>query len=67
MLEAFDQIYVLTQGGPANATQVFATYAFDVAMNGGQFGQGAAIALTMVPPLALLIAAMALYLRPSKS
>ncbi len=63
----FQLIYVLTHGGPANATQVFATYAFDVAMNGGQFGQGAAIALTMVPPLALMILAMALYLRPSKS
>lgn len=63
----FQLIYVLTHGGPANATQVFATYAFDVAMNGGQFGQGAAIALTMVPPLALMILAMAIYLRPSKS
>ncbi|MBV9836060.1 MAG: sugar ABC transporter permease [Alphaproteobacteria bacterium] len=63
----FQLIYVLTRGGPANSTQVFATYAFDVAMNGGQFGQGAAIALTMVPALALMIAAMAIYLRPSKS
>jgi multiple sugar transport system permease protein len=63
----FQLIYVLTHGGPANATQVFATYAFDVAMTGGQFGQGAAIALTMVPPLALLILAMALYLRPDRT
>ncbi|MBN9089076.1 MAG: sugar ABC transporter permease [Reyranella sp.] len=63
----FQLIYVLTKGGPANATHVFATYAFDIAMGGGQFGQGAAIALTMVPPLALLILAMAIYLRPSKS
>jgi multiple sugar transport system permease protein len=63
----FQLIYVLTKGGPANATHVFATYAFDIAMGGGQFGQGAAIALTMVPPLALLILAMALYLKPSKT
>jgi len=63
----FQLIYVLTHGGPANATQVFATYAFDIAMNGGQLGQGAAIALTMVPPLALLILAMAIYLRPDKT
>jgi multiple sugar transport system permease protein len=63
----FQLIYVLTKGGPANATHVFATYAFDIAMGGGQFGQGAAIALTMVPPLALLILAMAIYLRPSKT
>jgi multiple sugar transport system permease protein len=63
----FQLIYVLTHGGPANATQVFATYAFDIAMSGGQLGQGAAIALTMVPPLALLILAMAIYLRPDKN
>ncbi|MGH8430096.1 MAG: carbohydrate ABC transporter permease [Solimonas sp.] len=63
----FQLIYVLTRGGPANATHVFATYAFDVAMNGGQLGQGAAIALTMVPPLALIILAMAIYMRPAKS
>jgi multiple sugar transport system permease protein len=63
----FQLIYVLTHGGPANSTHVFATYAFDVAMLGGQFGQGASIALTMVPALALIIIAMAIYMRPEKS
>ena len=63
----FQLIYVLTRGGPANATHVFATYAFDVAMGAGQFGQGAAIALSMVPPLALIILAMAIYMRAPKS
>ncbi len=63
----FQLIYVMTRGGPTNATHVFATYAFDVAMGAGQFGQGASIALSMVPPLALIILAMAIYLRPSKS
>jgi multiple sugar transport system permease protein len=63
----FQLIYVLTHGGPTNSTHVFATYAFDIAMLGGQFGQGASIALTMVPPLALLILALALYLRPEKT
>src|SRR5262245_30547231 len=63
----FQLIYVLTHGGPANATHVFATYAFDIAMVGGQFGQGAAVALTMVPPLALIILAMAIYMRAPKT
>jgi multiple sugar transport system permease protein len=63
----FQLIYVLTRGGPANATHVFATYAFDIAMGAGQFGQGAAIALSMVPPLALIILAMAIYMRAPKS
>ena len=61
----FQLVYVLTRGGPANATHLFATYAFDVAMSGGQFGLGAAIALSMLPPLALLIAGMAWYMRES--
>ena len=51
----FQLVYVLTHGGPANATQLFATYAFDIAMGAGQLGLGASIALAMLPALALLI------------
>ena len=39
----FQLVYVLTHGGPANATQLFATYAFDIGMSGGQLGMGAAV------------------------
>ena len=63
----FQLVYVLTRGGPANATHLFATYAFDVAMSGGQLGMGASIALAMLPPLALIIIAMAVYMKPNKS
>ena len=59
----FQLIYVLTHGGPANATQLFATYAFDIAMGAGQLGLGASIALAMLPALALLIVAMTIYMR----
>ena len=59
----FQLVYVLTRGGPANATHLFATYAFDIAMSGGQFGLGASVALAMLPPLVLLIVALALYMR----
>ncbi|HEY4911155.1 MAG TPA: sugar ABC transporter permease [Methylomirabilota bacterium] len=59
----FQLIYVLTHGGPANATHVFATYAFDIGMSAGQLGMGAAVALTMLPALALVIAVLAVYLR----
>ena len=61
----FQLVYVLTRGGPANATHLFATYAFDIAMGGGQFGLGASVALAMLPPLGLMIIALALYLRRS--
>ncbi len=59
----FQVVYSLTHGGPANATQVFVTYAFDLGMSGGQLGMGAAAALAMLPALALLIVMLALYLR----
>jgi multiple sugar transport system permease protein len=59
----FQIVYALTHGGPANATQVFVTYAFDLGMSAGQLGMGAAAALTMLPALILLIIGLTLYLR----
>jgi multiple sugar transport system permease protein len=59
----FQLVYVLTHGGPQNATNLFATYAFDIGMGAGQLGLGASIALMMLPALALLIVALTLYLR----
>src|ERR1700720_1532807 len=59
----FQLVYVLTHGGPQNATNLFATYAFDIAMGAGQLGLGAAVALAMLPALALLIVAISIYLR----
>ncbi|HME93916.1 MAG TPA: sugar ABC transporter permease [Methylomirabilota bacterium] len=59
----FQIVYALTHGGPANATQVFVTYAFDLAMSGGQLGMGAAAALTMLPVLAVMIVLLTFYLR----
>jgi len=59
----FQLIYALTHGGPANATHVFSTLAFDIGMSAGQLGMGAAVALAMLPALALLIIALTIYLR----
>jgi multiple sugar transport system permease protein len=59
----FQLVYALTHGGPANATQLFATYAFDIGMSGGQLGLGAAVALAMLPALAVLIVGLTFYLR----
>src|SRR6476659_8666723 len=59
----FQLVYVLTHGGPQNATQLFATYAFDIGMGAGQLGLGASVALTMLPALALLILGLTLYMR----
>ena len=59
----FQLPYILTHGGPANATHLFATYAFDIGMSAGVLGMGAAVALAMLPALGLLIVALTLYLR----
>ena len=59
----FQLVYVLTRGGPANATHLLATYSFDLAMTAGQLGHGASVALTMLPALGLMIVALTLYMR----
>ncbi len=49
----FQLIYVLTRGGPLNATHLMATLAFQRAINGGRLGEGSAIAVAMIPFLVL--------------
>jgi multiple sugar transport system permease protein len=45
-------VFVLTRGGPENATQVLASWAFFRGIEGGSLGQGAAVAVFMFPVLA---------------
>ncbi len=47
-------VYVLTRGGPIDATQVLPTWAFFRGIQGGDLGQGAAIALFALPVLAAM-------------
>jgi len=51
----FQLIYVLTRGGPLNATHLMATLSFQRAISGGSLGEGAAIATAMVPFLLAVI------------
>jgi multiple sugar transport system permease protein len=51
-------VYVLTRGGPIDATQVLPTWAFFRGIQGGDLGQGAAIALFALP----VLAAMAIFI-----
>jgi multiple sugar transport system permease protein len=53
-------VYILTRGGPANATQVLPSYAYFKGIGGGDLAQGAAIALFLFP---LLLAATIAVLR----
>ncbi len=47
-------VYVLTGGGPVDQTQVLANYALQIGVQGGQLGQGAALALYLMPVLLVL-------------
>jgi len=49
----FQLIYAITRGGPNNATHLMATLAFQRAIGGGNLGEGAAIAVAMVPFLVI--------------
>ena len=47
----FQLVWIITKGGPAGATHIFGTLSFQRAMQGGQFGEGAAISNFMLPIL----------------
>jgi multiple sugar transport system permease protein len=59
----FQLIYVLTRGGPANSTHVFATYAYQIGMVAGELSNGAAISLFMFPFMLLFTIAVLWYQR----
>lgn len=59
----FQIVYILTHGGPINATQIFATMAYDVALVAGRIGEGSAISLFLFPALLIVIILMLRYLR----
>src|SRR6185437_9785365 len=59
----FQLVYVLTGGGPANATQLFATYAYQIGVGTGLLGEGAAISLSMFPILLVVVIVQLLYIR----
>ncbi len=51
----FQLIWVLTRGGPVNATQLMATLSYQRAILGGHLGEGAAISTAMIPLLLMVI------------
>jgi multiple sugar transport system permease protein len=59
----FQLVYVLTGGGPANATQLFATYAYQIGVGTGLLSEGAAISLAMFPFLLFVVVVQLLYIR----
>jgi multiple sugar transport system permease protein len=58
----FNIVYVMTRGGPGTATQVLATYSYEVAFNQLRWGRGVTISIFMVPLLVAGIAVVSRYL-----
>jgi multiple sugar transport system permease protein len=59
----FNIVYILTRGGPMNTTHLFATLAYQVGLNGGNLGQGSAIALFIFPLLGAVVFFQLRYIR----
>jgi len=59
----FSSVWLLTHGGPYNTTHVFGTYAYNIGINAGDLGMGAAITLFIFPFLAMIVIFMLRFLR----
>ena len=59
----FNTIWIITKGGPYDQTQVLSTYAYQLGVNAGYLGKGAAVSLFMFPITALMVFFMLQFLR----
>ncbi len=59
----FNTIWIITKGGPFDQTQVLSTYAYQLGVNAGYLGKGAAVSLFMFPIMALMVFFMLQFLR----
>lgn len=56
-------VYLLTMGGPVNATNVLGNLGFQIGILSGDVAHGAAISLFMFPPLLVLVIVMLRFIR----
>ena len=59
----FGLIFLMTGGGPSGATKLYSILAYEKAIGSLQYGPGSAIALSVAPLMAILIALLAKFLR----
>ncbi|HEY2992755.1 MAG TPA: sugar ABC transporter permease [Methylomirabilota bacterium] len=59
----FNIVYVLTHGGPINATHLFATYSRMIGLESGRIGEGAAVSLYLFPILVFVVWAQLRFVR----
>jgi len=56
-------VYLLTNGGPVNATQVLGNLGFQIGIQSGDVSHGAAVSLVMLPVLFVLVIVMLRFVR----
>ena len=59
----FDLPFLLTRGGPNDATTLFSLTAYTLSLSSGLIGLGAAVTMTMFPVLILLVVASLIRVR----
>lgn len=62
-LSDFDLPFLLTRGGPNNATTLFSLTAFTLSLTSGAIGLDAAVTMTMFPVMILLVIASLISVR----
>lgn len=55
--------YILTHGGPFNSSHMITTWSFNVGIESGSLGEGAAVSLYMLPVLAIVAIGMLVFAR----
>src|SRR5215472_14043394 len=63
----FQIVYILTKGGPGGATQVLPVLTYEIAFGAQRLGEAIAVALYMLPALALVIIVLARYMRRGRA
>ncbi len=58
----FTLIFLLTGGGPMNATKVYSILSYQIAITGMRYGVGIAVAMTMAPVLGIFIVILGRYM-----
>lgn len=63
----FTLIFLMTGGGPMDATKVYSILAYQIAITGMRYGVGIAVAMTMAPVLAVFIVILGRYMMSGRS
>jgi ABC-type sugar transport system permease subunit len=59
----FAIVYILTKGGPGGATQVLPVLTYEIAFGAQRLGEAIAVALYMLPAIAIVIVVLSRYMR----